>query len=121
AEAMWRFVYKGTLVGGLFNADPHPGNYIFHDDGRVSFLDFGCVQVSSEDQKQKAIDTHLAASRGEISEFERAAAVMVDMRGGEYQRHALEYIRSAFAPVLQSPYKIEREYVAGLAGHFKRV
>ena len=28
----------------LFNADPHPGNYLFHDDGSVSFLDFGCVK-----------------------------------------------------------------------------
>lgn len=29
---------------GLFNADPHPGNYVFMPDGRVGFLDFGCVQ-----------------------------------------------------------------------------
>jgi predicted unusual protein kinase regulating ubiquinone biosynthesis (AarF/ABC1/UbiB family) len=28
----------------LFNGDPHPGNYIFHADGRISFLDFGCVK-----------------------------------------------------------------------------
>ena len=29
---------------GLFNADPHPGNYLFHGDGTVTFLDFGCVK-----------------------------------------------------------------------------
>ena len=28
----------------MFNADPQPGNYLFHDDGSVSFLDFGCVK-----------------------------------------------------------------------------
>ena len=27
----------------VFNADPHPGNYLFEDD-RVTFLDFGCVR-----------------------------------------------------------------------------
>ncbi len=44
AETMWRFVFKGNLVGGQFNADPHPGNYIFHEGGAVTFLDYGCVQ-----------------------------------------------------------------------------
>ncbi len=29
---------------GLFNGDPHPGNYIFRDDGTVAFLDYGCVK-----------------------------------------------------------------------------
>jgi predicted unusual protein kinase regulating ubiquinone biosynthesis (AarF/ABC1/UbiB family) len=43
-EAIYRFCW-GTLQSfGLFNADPHPGNYLFHDDGTVSFLDFGCVK-----------------------------------------------------------------------------
>lgn len=27
-----------------FNGDPHPGNYLFHDDGSVTFLDFGCIK-----------------------------------------------------------------------------
>ena len=44
ARTMWRFVFKGTLVGGKLNADPHPGNYVFHDAGRVTFLDYGCIQ-----------------------------------------------------------------------------
>ncbi|TNF22664.1 MAG: AarF/ABC1/UbiB kinase family protein [Deltaproteobacteria bacterium] len=29
---------------GLFNADPHPGNYLFPDDGTVCLLDYGCVK-----------------------------------------------------------------------------
>jgi predicted unusual protein kinase regulating ubiquinone biosynthesis (AarF/ABC1/UbiB family) len=28
----------------IVNVDPHPGNYLFHDDGSVTFLDFGCVK-----------------------------------------------------------------------------
>jgi predicted unusual protein kinase regulating ubiquinone biosynthesis (AarF/ABC1/UbiB family) len=43
-EAIHRFVFGSLYDLGEFNADPHPGNYLFHDDGTVSFLDFGCVK-----------------------------------------------------------------------------
>lgn len=32
----------------LFNADPHPGNYLFPDDGTVVLLDFGCIKEIPE-------------------------------------------------------------------------
>ncbi len=44
AEAIWRFIWGSHNRLGLINADPHPGNYMFHEDGSVSFLDFGCVK-----------------------------------------------------------------------------
>jgi predicted unusual protein kinase regulating ubiquinone biosynthesis (AarF/ABC1/UbiB family) len=43
-EATYRFFFGSTAHCGMFNADPHPGNYLFHDDGTVTFLDFGCVK-----------------------------------------------------------------------------
>jgi hypothetical protein len=43
-EAIFRFVFASLHRHGLFNADPHPGNYLFHGDGTVTFLDFGCVK-----------------------------------------------------------------------------
>ena len=42
-ETIFRFVFTSLHRHGLFNADPHPGNYLFHHDGTVTFLDFGCV------------------------------------------------------------------------------
>jgi hypothetical protein len=50
AEAIYRFVYATYHRFRLFNADPHPGNYLFHDDGSVSFLDFGCVKRFGREQ-----------------------------------------------------------------------
>jgi predicted unusual protein kinase regulating ubiquinone biosynthesis (AarF/ABC1/UbiB family) len=50
AETIYRFVYATNLRFCLFHADPHPGNYLFHDDGSVSFLDFGCVTRLRRDQ-----------------------------------------------------------------------
>jgi hypothetical protein len=49
-EVINRFVYGSLYDFGAFNADPHPGNYLFHDDGGVSFLDFGCVKRFRPDQ-----------------------------------------------------------------------
>ena len=49
-EAIYRFVFGSLYDVGVFNADPHPGNYLFHDDGGVTFLDFGCVKRFSPDQ-----------------------------------------------------------------------
>jgi predicted unusual protein kinase regulating ubiquinone biosynthesis (AarF/ABC1/UbiB family) len=50
AEAIWRFVYGAPARLGLLHADPHPGNYLFHEDGSVSFLDFGCVRRFRREQ-----------------------------------------------------------------------
>lgn len=44
AEKIWRFVFDSLNRAYMFNGDPHPGNYLFLDDGRVAFLDYGCVR-----------------------------------------------------------------------------
>ncbi len=43
-EAIYRFTLGSLRRLGMFNADPHPGNFLFHPDGTVTFLDFGCVK-----------------------------------------------------------------------------
>ena len=44
AECIFRFVFRSLYRFGAFNGDPHPGNYIFHGNGKVTFLDFGLVK-----------------------------------------------------------------------------
>jgi len=44
AEILYRFVFGSIIRHGVFNGDPHPGNYLFDADGRIAFLDFGCVK-----------------------------------------------------------------------------
>jgi predicted unusual protein kinase regulating ubiquinone biosynthesis (AarF/ABC1/UbiB family) len=44
SEVLYRFIFGSIGRFGVFNGDPHPGNYLFCDDGRVVFLDFGCVK-----------------------------------------------------------------------------
>ena len=43
-ETMYRFVFRSLYEVHAFNGDPHPGNYIFHGDGKITFLDFGMVK-----------------------------------------------------------------------------
>jgi len=42
--ALARTLLRCLYQHGLFNADPHPGNYLFPEGGRVCLLDFGCVK-----------------------------------------------------------------------------
>jgi predicted unusual protein kinase regulating ubiquinone biosynthesis (AarF/ABC1/UbiB family) len=38
------FVFDSMFCHLVYNGDPHPGNYLFHEDGGVTFIDFGCVK-----------------------------------------------------------------------------
>ena len=44
-EIIYRFIFGSLNRFRLFNADPHPGNYLFPGDGSVAFLDFGSVKM----------------------------------------------------------------------------
>ena len=49
-EAIFRFVFRSLYRFRAFNGDPHPGNYIFHGNGRVTFLDFGLIKHFSQEE-----------------------------------------------------------------------
>ncbi|MGH7297393.1 MAG: ABC1 kinase family protein [Polyangiaceae bacterium] len=113
ARTMWRFVFKGTLVGAILMADPHPGNYIFHEGGRVTFLDYGCIQ-SFADRRPHAVMVHRAALAGDEEAFGRAVTTMVGAKPGPLGDLAVSYTRRCFAPLFESPYRITKPYAAGL-------
>jgi predicted unusual protein kinase regulating ubiquinone biosynthesis (AarF/ABC1/UbiB family) len=50
AETIFRFVFRSLYGLHAFNGDPHPGNYLFHGQGKVTFLDFGLVKHFSADE-----------------------------------------------------------------------
>ncbi|MDI1450733.1 AarF/ABC1/UbiB kinase family protein [Polyangium sp. 6x1] len=114
ADTLWRFVFKGNLVGGMFNADPHPGNYLFQDDGSIIFLDFGCVQPIVGERLTLARDLHLAALRRDESAFGEIATKILLTEGGIYERMAVAYSRRCFEPIFGSPFRITRAYAASL-------
>ena len=56
AETIYRFVFRSLYRIHAFNGDPHPGNYVFHGDGRVSFLDFGLTKTFTDHDLAPLVD-----------------------------------------------------------------
>jgi predicted unusual protein kinase regulating ubiquinone biosynthesis (AarF/ABC1/UbiB family) len=48
-QALWDFYHHQVHVLKQVHADPHPGNFIIMEDGRLGIIDFGCVKVIPED------------------------------------------------------------------------
>lgn len=119
AETLWRFVFKGNLVGGMFNADPHPGNYLFQDDGKIAFLDYGCVQVIPEQRRPLARELHRAAVKRDEDEFAKRVSLLLDAKPGALEKLARAYSRLCFEPLFSSPYRVTRSYAASLVDAMK--
>jgi predicted unusual protein kinase regulating ubiquinone biosynthesis (AarF/ABC1/UbiB family) len=56
AETIYRFTFRSLYDVHAFNGDPHPGNYLFHGGGRVTFLDFGLVKHFSAAELKPLVD-----------------------------------------------------------------
>ena len=61
-ETLFRFVFRSLYGMHAFNGDPHPGNYLFHGNGRVTFLDFGLVKHFTDDEMTTFIGMVKAAA-----------------------------------------------------------
>jgi predicted unusual protein kinase regulating ubiquinone biosynthesis (AarF/ABC1/UbiB family) len=55
-ETIHRFVSRSLYRLHAFNGDPHPGNYLFHGHGRVTFLDFGLTKRFSDEDLAPLIE-----------------------------------------------------------------
>ena len=114
AEVIWRFAQGSILRLGAFNGDPHPGNYRFHADGTVTFLDFGLVKRWGPGEWER-----LAPSLDAI--FDRDAAGLVEaMEAVDFLRsgHGLdagavfEYVSAPYVPYLGPEFHFTRDFVA---------
>lgn len=114
AELLWHFTFKSLLVHGRFNADPHPGNYIFHEDGTISFLDFGCIQVMTPDHRRCALQMHTAAIEDDRARFMVAAAEISATTPGPYETDLLAYLWHCYEPLKHSPFHMTAQYVTGV-------
>jgi predicted unusual protein kinase regulating ubiquinone biosynthesis (AarF/ABC1/UbiB family) len=98
AETIYRFVFRSLYRLHAFNGDPHPGNYLFHGGGRVTFLDFGLTKRFTDDDLAPLID---------------GVRFMVIEGDGESFRKAME--RAGF---LQAGAPVTTQAVIDRFGHF---
>jgi predicted unusual protein kinase regulating ubiquinone biosynthesis (AarF/ABC1/UbiB family) len=119
-EVVHRFFFGSIARFGLFNADPHPGNYLFHDDGTVTFLDFGCVKRLSPEAQRGFWDMPSAAI---ANDADRLLRVYIDYgftRADDPPPadKLLAWFRQNFASFhLPQPFTFTPEFVAELLGH----
>ncbi len=78
-EAIFRFTLGLAMTRGVFNTDPHPGNYLVLDDGTVAFLDFGSVKVLPDGIRRQWRDVARCLVDGRLDEWRERAAEMLGM------------------------------------------
>ena len=64
AEDLFRAYLDQILVDGFFHADPHPGNVILTDDGKLALIDMGMVGRIGSATQDALIKFLLALSSG---------------------------------------------------------
>jgi predicted unusual protein kinase regulating ubiquinone biosynthesis (AarF/ABC1/UbiB family) len=113
-EVIWRFAQLAVNQFGAFNGDPHPGNYKFHHDGSVTFLDFGLVKRWSTpewDSLRPSLDAIIVHRDPErlLGAMEQSGF----LRGG----HGLEpqlvydYVSSPYQPYLVDEFTFTRQWM----------
>jgi predicted unusual protein kinase regulating ubiquinone biosynthesis (AarF/ABC1/UbiB family) len=73
-EIVVRFFLGSGVRVGRFNTDPHPGNYLLLQDGRMAFLDFGNTAEVSDDGLELVRRALVAAIDGDQERFTATAA-----------------------------------------------
>ncbi len=116
-EAIYRFTLGSLRAYRMFNADPHPGNYLFHPDGAVSFLDFGCVKHFQPEQvswMQKVVQSTLDGDAGGLLGHYTAGG-FVDPSDPPAAGDLLAWSRESLTPLLSpQPFRYTREYAASI-------
>ncbi len=98
AECLYRFAFGGIYQLHAFNGDPHPGNYLFHPGGRITFLDFGLCKRFTE---------------AEVKDFEDMITAMVIDRDLAAFRRVIERIG-----LLSPDLAVSDEELVAYFGHF---
>jgi predicted unusual protein kinase regulating ubiquinone biosynthesis (AarF/ABC1/UbiB family) len=100
-EVVCRFGFGSVYRHGMANADPHPGNYLFHEDGTVTFLDFGCIKRFSPEQVARVIAVGRAALADDADMYAEAmaAAGFIPRDRPELVQPLYRAMRAAYLPV----------------------
>lgn len=113
AAVLVRFAFESLFRLGRLNADPHPGNYLFADDGGVVFLDYGCVRQFDPDfvAKHRALTQVLLDGRRDGFE-----SVLIDYGVvPRPERFDFDYhwrmLRHAYAPYLSPHFEFTATFV----------
>jgi ubiquinone biosynthesis protein len=95
-RALLRSMVYQITEGGVFHADPHPGNVLLLTDGRLALLDFGSVGRLDTQQRAALLNLLLAVGRGDPAALRDALLELVT-RTDEIDEWQLERALGRFA------------------------
>ena len=70
-EIVFRFYFGCMYRHHQFSGDPHPGNFLLMDDGKVAFLDFGLFKVMPKELLEIELACQRAGHEGDGEELKR--------------------------------------------------
>lgn len=100
---LYRFYIGSLYLDGLFNADPHPGNYIFREDGKLVFLDHGCCRHFPTERRKLWTKLCIAVSHADYDTVHELGVEMGFFKpGATYDKAAFEELmRYLYRPYLK--------------------
>ena len=113
ARALVRFSYRSLFELGTIQADPHPGNFLFDDDGRVTCLDFGCVRAFEPELVGALRSMLVALDREDHPAFRDAiVAIGIAPKPDRFDfGHAFRMMEHLHRPLLQPRFAFTPAYV----------
>ena len=122
AETIYRFVFRSLYEVHAFNGDPHPGNYLFHGGGRVTFLDFGLVKhfTAGELHPLMQMARNLCV-RNDPEEFRRSMEIAGFLRPGApiSTEEVVEHLAVFYATIREpGPLTIRPDYSSAVVRRF---
>jgi len=122
AGILARFIWNNIFRHGIFNADPHPGNYVFQPTGEVTFLDFGCVKQFDTDRMGLWKQFARSILEGDHASFKHASLEMGLVgreRSFNWDAH-WELMQYLYRPFLEEDFEYTQVYVHEVYDIFKR-
>jgi predicted unusual protein kinase regulating ubiquinone biosynthesis (AarF/ABC1/UbiB family) len=113
-KTIFRACFELLFRRCIYNADPHPGNYLIAPDGGVTFLDFGCVRRFDPDMILTWRTMARAILDGDREGFKagfRALGFVGKAKGfdWDYQWDAMRYL---YRPYLEPGFHYNNAFVA---------
>jgi predicted unusual protein kinase regulating ubiquinone biosynthesis (AarF/ABC1/UbiB family) len=95
-EQLIRFYIVQILVKGVFHADPHPGNLLINQAGKIIMLDFGMVKRIPNETRLSIIEMVKAAYEYEFERFIAACKKLGIIAYEAPQTQIQEYAKRVF-------------------------
>jgi predicted unusual protein kinase regulating ubiquinone biosynthesis (AarF/ABC1/UbiB family) len=112
---IWEFIMRSAYRHGIVNCDPHPGNYLFLPNGRIAFLDFGCVKrmpAALAANWRASARAALARDRSRFDELALKSGAVSKPARFDFDHNWKMWVYSNRPIIYDRPFRYTHEYVA---------